>query len=47
MSSEKMCDRIVDTMERGFKEFKPRPSHEIKKVEEVLSKRITHKLTGY
>lgn len=47
MSAEKMTQNIIGVMNRGFEEFKPRPTYEVFKVEDYKQDRVTHKLTGY
>jgi len=47
MSSTKMCDRITESIEKGFKNFTPRPKFEIHKVDSRPRKEVTHKLIGY
>lgn len=47
MSAPNMCKRVIESMERGFENFKPRPIYEIEKIGPRQPKRIKHKLTGY
>lgn len=47
MSSTKMCDRIIESIDKGFKNFTPRPKFEIHKVDTRPRKEVTHKLIGY
>ena len=47
MSSKNMCLNILRCMNKGFDNFKPRPSFDIHKVTDRPSKYIQHKLTGY
>lgn len=47
MSSKNMSKKIMESMNKGFENFIPRPQYEVIKVEEDTNKFITHKLTGY
>jgi len=47
MSSKNMSKKIMESMNKGFENFTPRPQYEVIKVEEESNKLITHKLTGY
>lgn len=47
MSSPRMCKRIIDSIEKGFDNFKPRPIYELEKVGHRPTKLVKHKLTGY
>jgi len=47
MSASTMSINITKVLEKGFKEFKPRPSFDLIKVKPKEKKYITHKLTGY
>lgn len=47
MSSPRMCARIIDSMEKGFKNFKPRASYEVVQIGKRTPKTVKHKLTGY
>jgi len=47
MSAPNMCKRVIESMERGFENFKPRPIYEIEKIGPRKPKRVKHKLTGY
>ena len=47
MSSQTMSNRIIESMDKGFDKFEPRPTYDIIKVGESKSKFVPHKLTGY
>jgi glycosyltransferase involved in cell wall biosynthesis len=47
MSSTKMTENIMKTMEEGFENFTPRPKYEIHKIGPIQKNRVVHKLTGY
>jgi glycosyltransferase involved in cell wall biosynthesis len=47
MSSPRMCKRVIESIEKGFENFTPRPVYEIEKIGTRPSKRIKHKLIGY
>jgi glycosyltransferase involved in cell wall biosynthesis len=47
MSSKNMSKKIIESMNKGFENFTPRPQYEVIKVEDESNKLITHKLTGY
>lgn len=47
MSAEVMCKNIIRNIDKTLEEFKPRPYYEVLKVENVPSKQVLHKLTGY
>lgn len=47
MTGKTMSENIIRVMEKGFKEFTPRPSFDLFKVEDTPSKYITHKIAGY
>jgi len=42
-----MCKRIIESVEKGFDNFVPRPIYEIEKIGPRPSKRVKHKLIGY
>ena len=42
-----MADRVGETIEEGFKKFKPRPKFEIIKAGEIPSKYVKHKILNY
>jgi glycosyltransferase involved in cell wall biosynthesis len=47
MSSKNMSKKIIESLNKGFENFTPRPQYEVIKVEEESNILITHKLTGY
>ena len=47
MSGETMSKNIQETMDEGFKNFKPRPKYEVHKAQSRPSRYIQHKLIGY
>jgi len=47
MTARKMCQNVIETIDRGFKEFKPRKSFDFFTVEDRPRKYSPHKLTGY
>ena len=47
MSAPRMCKRVIESVERGFENFTPRPVYEIEKIGTRPSKRVKHKLIGY
>ena len=46
-TAQAMANRVGDTMEEGFKKFKPRPKFEIIKVDKAPNKYVKHKLSNY
>jgi glycosyltransferase involved in cell wall biosynthesis len=47
MSARIMCQRVIDSMERAFGSFQPRPKMEVIKVTSRSQEMIPHKLTNY
>ena len=47
MSSPRMCHRIINSMEKAFDNFKPRPVYDLTKIDTRPARMIKHKLTGY
>ena len=47
MTSDAMCENIVDNIDETFETFEPRPSFEIHKAGPRPSKFVKHKITGY
>ena len=47
MNSTAMCKLIADAMDEAWDKFKPRPKHELIKIEERKPKKVLHKLTDY
>ena len=46
-TAEKMSNKVIEVLDRGFEEFIPRTTFDVYKIEERKSKYIEHKLTGY
>ena len=44
MSAKHMCENVIDTMDKAFENFIPRPRYDLHKVTDRPKKRITHKL---
>ena len=42
-----MANSVIEILDRGFDEFKPRPAYDFFTIEERPRKKLTHKLTGY
>jgi hypothetical protein len=47
MTSDSMCNNVIEAMEETFIKFKPRARFDVFKAEKPLSGKITHALTGY
>lgn len=47
MSAKNMSKNVIRCMELGFKNFKPRTSYDILKVDTLKPNKVEHKLTGY
>tara|TARA_B110000285_G_scaffold181847_1_gene205372 strand:- start:1627 stop:2085 length:459 start_codon:yes stop_codon:yes gene_type:complete len=47
MTARKMSQNIIEVLDEGFKNFKPRSTFDFHKVEERPVKYAPHKLTGY
>ena len=47
MTADKMGERIIEVMDRGFDNFTPRSEFDIVKVENYVKDKVTHKLTDY
>lgn len=47
MTARKMCQNVIETIDKGFEKFTPRPSFDFFKIEERPRKYAPHKLTGY
>jgi predicted Zn-dependent protease with MMP-like domain len=47
MNSTAMCKLIANAMDEAWDKFKPRPKHELIKIEERKPKKVLHKLTDY
>ena len=47
MSSPRMSHRIINSMEKAFDNFKPRPVYDLTKIDTRPARMIKHKLTGY
>jgi len=47
MTARKMCQNVIETIDRGFEEFKPRKSFDFFTIEDKPRKYSPHKLTGY
>ncbi len=46
-TAEKMSNRVIEVLDKGFANFKPRKSFEFFKIKDIEAKYIEHKLTGY
>jgi glycosyltransferase involved in cell wall biosynthesis len=46
-TAEKMSNRVIEVLDKGFINFKPRKSFEFFKIKDIEAKYIEHKLTGY
>ena len=46
-TAEKMSNRVIEVLDKGFVNFKPRKSFEFFKIKDIEAKYIEHKLTGY
>lgn len=46
-TAEHMANSVIEILDRGFKEFKPRESYEFFKIDKRSNKKIKHKITGY
>jgi len=46
-TAEKMSNKVIEILDRGFEEFIPRTTFDVYKIEDRKSKYIEHKLTGY
>jgi len=46
-TAEKMSNRVIEVLDKGFVNFKPRNSFEFFKIKDIEAKYIEHKLTGY
>lgn len=47
MTAEKMSNRVIEVLEKGFKNFKKRTAFDFYKIQDRPAKYIKHKLTGY
>jgi hypothetical protein len=47
MTSDSMCNNVIEAMEETFIKFKPRARFDVFKAEKPSSGKITHALTGY
>ena len=47
MTAKKMCQNVIETIDRGFEEFKPRKSFDFFTIKDRPRKYSPHKLTGY
>ena len=47
MTAEKMGDRIIEVMDKGFDNFTPRSEFDIIKVENYVKPKVTHNLLDY
>jgi glycosyltransferase involved in cell wall biosynthesis len=47
MTAENMSNRVIEVLDKGFDNFKPRSSFDFYKVEDLPRKYIKHKLTNY
>ena len=47
MTANKMGERIIEVMDRGFDNFTPRSEFDVIKVENYVKDKVTHKLTDY
>ena len=47
MTAKKMCKNIIEVLEKGFTEFKPRKTFDFFKIKDRPRKHIPHKITGY
>lgn len=47
MTAEKMSNRVIEVLEKGFKNFKKRTAFDFYKIQDRPAKYINHKLTGY
>jgi glycosyltransferase involved in cell wall biosynthesis len=47
MTAEKMSNRVIEVLDKGFENFKPRQSFDFYTIEDRPAKYIEHKLTGY
>jgi hypothetical protein len=47
MTAEKMSNRVIEVLDKGFENFKPRQSFDFYTIEDRPAKYIQHKLTGY
>jgi len=47
MTAEKMANRVIEVLDKGFDNFNPRPSFDFFTIEDRPARYIEHKLTGY
>jgi len=46
-TAERMANSVIEILDKGFAEFKPRPAYDFFTIEDRPRKKLTHKLTGY
>ena len=47
MTADKMSNRVIEVLDKGFDKFIPRSNYDFYKIEDRPAKYIEHKLTGY
>ena len=47
MTAEHMSNNMIEVLDKGFKNFKPREEVELHKITELTPNKIQHKITGY